>query len=273
MGKLSVVLQLYTVRDFAEKDVMGSLEKVKAMGYDTVELAGMYNMEAADFRALLDKAGLRALSAHVSLGEFEADPDATAKRYKTAGCTYIAIPWMSPDLFSNKAELDKTLEKIKEVAQVCKNNGITLLYHNHDFEFKKLPCGMFGLDYIYQQIPADLLQTQVDTCWVKFAGEDPAAYIRKYANRCPVVHLKDFVVEGETDTPYDLVDGDKAADRKRGAFEFRPVGHGCQDFPSVIKAAEESGCEWIVVEQDASVGRTSFEAAKLSREYLKTLGY
>jgi sugar phosphate isomerase/epimerase len=273
MGKLSVVLQLYTVRDFAEKDVKGTLKQVKEMGYDTVELAGMYGMEAAGFKALLDEAGLRALSAHVSLGEFESGIDACVKRYKEVGCDYIAIPWMPPDLFSDAAELDKVLGKIKEIGGICKDNGVTLLYHNHDFEFKKMADGMYGLDYLYRQIPADILQTQVDTCWVKFAGENPAAYILKYAGRCPVVHLKDFIVEGDGGTPYELIDGAGAGDRPKGKFEFRPVGHGCQNFPEIIKAAEEGGCAWIVVEQDMSVGRTSLEAAKMGREYLKSLGY
>ena len=87
------------------------------------------------------------------------------------------------------------------------------------------------------------------------------------------MHLKDFIVEGEGGTPYELIGSDAQAKKAEGKFEFRPVGHGCQDFPSVIKAAEESGADWIVVEQDMSVGRTSLEAAKMSREYLKSLGY
>ena len=66
------------------------------------------------------------------------------------------------------------------------------LYHNHDFEFVKMPNGQYALDYIYTEIPADLLQTELDICWVKVAGEEPVDYIKKYAGRAPVVHLKDF---------------------------------------------------------------------------------
>jgi sugar phosphate isomerase/epimerase len=88
-----------------------------------------------------------------------------------------------------------------------------------------------------------------------------------------VVHLKDFYKEGAPARAYELIGTDEKAEAPKGVFEFRPVGHGMQDFPPIIKASEESGADWIVVEQDMSVGRTSLEAARMSREYLKGLGY
>ena len=61
-----------------------------------------------------------------------------------------------------------------------------LLYHNHDFEFVTMPDGSFGLDYMYSHIPAEHLATELDTCWVRVAGQDPAAYVRKYTGRAPI---------------------------------------------------------------------------------------
>jgi len=104
-----------------------------------------------------------------------------------------------------------------------------LLYHNHDFEFVTL-SGMFGLDFLYAAVPEDLLKTELDVCWVKYAGQDPAAYLRKYAGRCPVVHLKDYVgrkVEGKD--PYALIGMNENEKRDTQAFEFRPFGYGCQN--------------------------------------------
>ena len=73
---------------------------------------------------------------------------------------------------------------------------------------------------------------------------------------------------------YELIGIDKKAPVRPGNFEFRPVGSGLQDFPPILKAAEESGAKWVVVEQDkASMGLTPMESIKKSREYLKTLGY
>ena len=116
------------------------------------------------------------------------------------------------------------------------------------------------------------IKTELDVCWVKYAGEDPAAYIRKYAGRCPVVHLKDYVgVKGDT-APYALIGIDEGEKKDTQAFEFRPVGYGCQDVQSVLEAGIESGAQWFVVEQDMSVGRTPLEAAEMSIGTLKKLG-
>lgn len=66
-----------------------------------------------------------------------------------------------------------------------------LCYHNHDFEFKKVD-GEYKIDLLYKAISPDLLSTQLDTCWVNVGGENPADFIRKYAGRIEIVHLKDF---------------------------------------------------------------------------------
>ena len=136
-----------------------------------------------------------------------------------------------------------------------------------------MPNGQYALDYIYTEIGPDLLQTELDTCWVKVAGECPVAYIKKYAGRSPVVHLKDFIKEGKPANMYELIGIETEKKEETGKFEFRPVGHGMQDFPPILEAAVESGAEWVVVEQDQSYDTASIDAIKMSREYLKGLGW
>ena len=136
-----------------------------------------------------------------------------------------------------------------------------------------MPDGRYALDYIYDTIPADLLQTELDTCWVKVAGEDPAAYIRKYSGRSPVVHLKDFHKEGQPANMYELIGTEVKKEESHGTFEFRPVGHGDQDFGPILEASVEAGAQWVVVEQDQSNGRAPMEAITLSRQYLKEQGW
>lgn len=99
---------------------------------------------------------------------------------------------------------------------------MTLLYHNHDFEFTKVD-GAYALDRMYADIPAALLQTELDTCWVNVAGESPVAYLNKYAGRAPVVHLKDFVMPGKKPAHmYELIGvDDDGAPGEDEVFEFR----------------------------------------------------
>jgi len=272
MTKPTVALQLYTVRDAASKDLPGTLAQVKAMGYDAVELAGTYGLETAVFKQMLDDAGLKAPSAHVPIQALETDTAGTIAAYKALGCKVLGIPHMSLETLPGGPEFAKYKALILKAAALCKEQGLTLAYHNHDFEFNTLPCGTYVLDALFSEIPANELQAQIDTGWVTVAGLDPVSYIGKYTGRCPAVHLKDVVqVDNAGKTVELLGSADKL--ESGGKYEDRPVGQGIQDMPAVTKAAVNAGAYILVVELDEAVGMTSLEAAKQSREYLKSLGY
>ena len=274
MKKFPIALQVYSVRDDAAADFRGTMEKVKAMGYDGVELAGLYDLAPAEISAILKEVGLVALSAHVPYQTIIADMQKAIDDYKEIGCQYIAVPYLQEDERPGTAGYAAVYENIKKFGALCHENGVTLLYHNHDFEFTKVEDGRYALDYMYETIPATDLQTELDTCWVKVAGEDPAAYIRKYANRCPLVHLKDFQLNGEKPAQmYELIGIETNPNATpRGTFDFMPVGYGMQNMPAILEAAEESGALWVVVEQDRSKDEPPIVAVEKSIKYLKSLG-
>jgi sugar phosphate isomerase/epimerase len=110
-------------------------------------------------------------------------------------------------------------------------------------------------------------------CWVKYAGYEPVEYLKKYTGRAPVVHLKDYYKEGEMEgDPYALIGLNEGEAKPASAFEFRPLGTGVQDIPSIIIAAQENGSKWLVVEQDnPSLQKAPLECIQMSIEYLKGL--
>ncbi len=272
MKKALIGYQIYSAREEAEKDLKGVLKAVKEMGYDGVEFAGMYDYTAEEIRDALAEVGLVGISAHVPQAVIEQDMFKTISDYKTIGVKYIAVPYTDDKCRPGGEDFARTLAVMYKFGRLCREAGIQLLYHNHDFEFIKI-SGIYGLDFIYQAIDADTLKTEIDTCWVKYAGENPADYVRKYAGRCPVVHLKDYVGVKGGKNPYALIGmEDDSADPSEIAFEFRPVGHGSQDVPAIVEAGLESGAEWFIVEQDLSVGRPPLEACKMSIDYLKSIG-
>lgn len=272
MEKRPIAYQIYSARQEAEQNLGAVFAALAQMGYDGVEFAGFYGHSSDDINALLSEHGLKAISSHVPFSLIEADMFGVISYHKAIGCEYIAVPYLDDETRPGAPGFAMTLRKMAQFGRLCREAGITLLYHNHDFEFVTV-SGQYGLDFIYDAIPPCTLQTEIDVCWVKFAGEDPAAYIRKYAGRCPVVHLKDFVGTKGEDSPYGLLGKSESKDSQGSvAFEFRPFGHGCQDPASIVSAAIESGAKWFVVEQDLSVGRTPLEAAELSIETLKKLG-
>ena len=271
---LPIMLQLYNVRDELAKDFDGTLNKVAGIGYEYVELAlaESFGKTSGEFKASLDRAGLKAISAHVPYGDMITNPEKSISFHIAVGCKFIVVPFISKDDFASASKYEEVKKGISFLAEEVKKRGAVLLYHNHEFEFDKIN-GKYILDDLYDSIPANLLQTQIDTCWAKVGGVDPVEYILKYTGRAPIVHLKDFDSSegGQLKADYDLIGEAKKA-RAAGSFPFRAVGHGIQDIPGIIKAGEKAGAQWLVVEQDLpSPGKSQLECAKESFAYLKDL--
>ncbi len=253
MGKLPVALQVYSIREDAEKDFVNAMQEVKKMGYDGVELAGLYEYTPEEVRDILKEIGLVPISAHVPYQEFKGNIQKTAEKYSVIGCKFVAIPYLLEEQRYGTEYFKEFMADIPAIAAACQKVGITLMYHNHDFEFLKTADGEYVLDYMYRTYSKEVWQVELDTCWTKVAGEDPATYMKKYEGRLPVVHLKDY---------------------SEGApFEFRAVGHGVQDIPSILAEAVAGGSQWLVVEQDRHTQFTALEDARISRDYLRSLGF
>ncbi|MDD6799700.1 MAG: sugar phosphate isomerase/epimerase [Firmicutes bacterium] len=267
--KLPVMLQVYSVGGKAQQDFAGTMKKIREIGYEYVELAGLYGHSVEEVKKALDDAGLKAISAHVGLDEIYVDIITVLDNYREIGCKYVAVPYLCEGSRPGDPAFDRVMKKMMLIGSACADRGMTLLYHNHDFEFVTMPDGSFGLDYLYSHVPADRLQTELDVCWVRVAGQDPAAYVRKYAGRAPVVHLKDYV-GSKSEGMYNLIGQEETA-KETTAFEFRPLGEGVQDIPSIVKAAEESGTEFVVVEQDNSYDTDPLVTAERSFKYLMSI--
>lgn len=260
MKQWPVALQVYSVREDAAKDFAGTMRAVKEMGYDGVELAGTYGLAIPEVKEILDQVGLQLVSAHVTVDQLE--NDAILDAYAATGMGYIAIPRFTDP--KTNAELQANITRFRAIAQRCKIRGLQLLYHNHASELKKFDDA-YVLDTYYASISEDLLKTELDVCWIHVAGETPAPFVRKYTGRSPILHLKDFSGHSPTGK-------EEKREAPASTFEFRPVGYGLLDIPTILAAAEDAGCEWLVVEQDQpSMGKTPMECAAMSVRYLKTL--
>ncbi len=272
---LPVAVQVYSVRDSAEANLADTLRKIKDMGYDGVEFAGLYGYSPEYIKGLIDGIGLIPVSAHIPLDEMIADPEGTFAAYQTIGVKYGAVPYVTPERRPGAEKFEETIEVIAKLGEIAKKYGITLLYHNHDFEFTKVD-GEYGLDILYSRVPKEFLETELDTCWVNVGGEVPADYIAKYSGRTPVVHLKDFYMSGKLPKHLYALIGieEEEKEEEPSTFEFRPVGHGMQDMPAILAASEASGAKYVVVEQDEpSMGLSRMDSIKTSREYLKSIGW
>ena len=253
MPKPTVHIELWGVRRELESDFEGTLAKVAEIGYEYVQFYGNFGGKtAAEVRAILDKHDLKCVASHQG-AYLEPERNAQAVAFlRELGVKFCAIPsWPIEKLRPDNPGFADTVRLFKELVALYRDNGIRLSYHNHEREFEKTADGSTLMDNLLAAIPE--LDFEIDTCWAKYAGADPAEYIKKYKGRVDIIHLKDYVPVEKS-------------------YKLCPVGHGIQDFPAILAAAERAGTKHIVVEQDNCDGDV-FVAHKASRDYLKGLGY
>ena len=276
--KLPVGVQLYSVRTDLEKDFYGTLKAIREMGYAGVEFYGeYYGNTPTQVKQWCTELGLIPFSNHVPFQQMIDDVDKVIEDNLILGVQYLVFPYMDeasrPGI--DPEQFKATVAKIGEIGQKVHAAGFQLLYHNHDFEFVTLEDGTVGYDYIFAANGREKLQNELDVCWANYAGFDPAEVLAKYAGSIPVVHLKDYYLEGKlSSAPYALIgiSTDNAMKDDGGWFEYRPVGMGLVDIPSVIKAAIDGNAQWLCVEQDEPCpGKTAAQCAEESAAFLLSL--
>ena len=250
---LLVAAQVYSVREEAEANFEQTMHQLAEMGYDGVELAGLYGKSAKEIRDCLDRVGLQAISAHVPINDFEQDLNKTVQIYQEIGCKYVAIPYLDKERWYGGSRYPETLETIVKISQKCQEAGMELLYHNHNFEFERLSDGRLLMEHLLDQLPAELMGITLDTYWVQAGGADIYQWLDILQDRIPCVHFKDMAVSGWNPI-------------------MAPVGDGNLNFPAIVKKLNELGkTKYALVEQDTCQG-SPFDCLQRSHDYLRSLG-
>ncbi len=249
MTQIPIAAQMYTVRQAAAEDLRGALRRVAKLGYAGVELAGTFGMTATELSQTLNDLGLKSVSAHVPLTDLRQNLAWEIDYYLAVGVNFLICPWLPPEQRGNEADYRALGAELNRIGEVCRTRGLQLCYHHHDFELVQFN-GKYALDILLAESDPTNLQLEADTYWLKFGGEDPATYIRRWPGRVPLIHLKDMTA---TQPP-----------------TFGEVGTGILDWSSIFAAANEVGAKWYLVEQDKCPG-DPFESLKISLEKLQKL--
>lgn len=241
-------LQLYSVKNALEKDFEGTLKAVAEMGYDGVEFYGGYygNFSAVDLKEKLEFYGLDAVAVHIDLKEAEENLDYHIDFIKKLDCNMIICSYSKPKTVD---EAENIGERLLKISEKCIISGIEFAYHNHAHEFEK-PDDENTLFDILMSVSDPLVLAELDLGWIAKAGISPEEYIRKYAGRVPLVHLKQF-----------------SADE---ASKITTLESGIVDIESCIKTAKLMGTSGFIVEQDEAT-TDELTDAKKNIEYLKKL--
>lgn len=243
MQNLKIGLQMISVKDLSPKDIVGVLEEVAKVGYQGVEFArGFFGKTAAELKKACDELGLVPVSDHVFIDLMRKDIDQIIENCKTLEMPYVAFPGPGMDTHNaSEEDIAALINDIRNIAQKFKDNGIQCILHSPMELYEKDKSGKILFDRIMEEIPKELLLAQIDTAWAMVGGQDPASYIRKYAGRIDVMHIKDFY------PPIPAQDV-MAARRDAAYMQDADVGEGVMDVPGILQACRDSGVKWVIVE-------------------------
>jgi sugar phosphate isomerase/epimerase len=244
-----VAAQLYTVRDFAKNpaDIAKTLKKIRAIGYEAVQVSGVGPIDPTELGRMIKGEGLVCCATHE--GDILTNAAGVAEKLTKLDCAYTAYPYPGGISFDTVESVKALAKKLDESGKILAAAGKVLTYHNHHIEFRKVE-GQVALDIIYGETNPKYLQGEIDTYWVQFGGGDPVAWCEKLRKRLPLLHMKDYGVNAQSQVVY------------------TEIGRGNLDWKRIVKAAEKSGCKWFIVEQDTCPA-DPFESLGVSFQYIK----
>ncbi len=237
-----IALQLYSLREEAQKDFAAVLSTVAEMGYVGVEFAGLHGMAPAAVKAIVDDLGLQVASAHMALPT----ADNAAQLIDECGALGVTklISGFGPDQFANLDECQRTAEKFAAAVELLAGTDISFGMHNHWWEFKAID-GQMPEDIVLNAVPG--MFAELDVYWAQVGCGDAPGSVKRLADRCRLLHIKDGMVEPTN--------------------PMTAVGKGVLDMPAVIGAANLDVTEWMIVELDACATDMT-EAVRDSYTYL-----
>jgi len=246
--KLPVALQLYTVRDHTKDDMADTLRKVAAMGYQGVELAGYGNLNREQLKEVIDETGLQVVAVHTNLPRLQNEVEDIVAEAKVFGHQFVVLGSVPAELRESADTWKQAAKTLNAVGEQLRQHNLQFCYHNHAFEFETHD-GEYGFDLLFANSDPQNVQSELDSYWVKKGGESPVAYLQKYTGRVPLLHIKDMAANGD----------------------FAEIGNGTMNWDDIFNAAESTGVQHYIVEQDICPG-DSLASVQLSVENLKKMG-
>lgn len=251
--------QMYSVRTLTQsaENMEQALKRIAEIGYTSVQLSGHdFSIDPARIRDMLDRNGLKCNATHVGFADLEKDLPRFVKLHRTYGCDHPGIGSMPADFAHDPEGIRAFARRANELGRKLKDEGMTFIYHNHAFEFRKFG-GVTGMDILFDELTD--VQFELDVYWIQAGGADPVEWIRKVAGRMDVVHFKEMV-------------GCLATPAHPSMTEMAPIGEGNLNWHSIQQACDDTGVRWAFIEQDNAVETDPIDCMRRSFVNLSALG-
>ncbi|MCL2404128.1 MAG: sugar phosphate isomerase/epimerase [Defluviitaleaceae bacterium] len=246
---MKIGAQLYTVRNFTQtaEDFATTIKKIADMGYKYVQVSAIGPIPAQEVADICKQYGVGIAITHTNPARIKDDTDTVIAEHRIMGAKYIGIGAM-PGGYERTAEgVRRFIADFTPAAEKIHAAGMTLMYHNHDFEYEKYD-GKLMMDYLADEFPK--IGFTLDTYWVQAGGADPAAWLRKLSGRVGVIHYKDMAWA-------------------KGKQLMAEVMEGNLNWESIFEATKAANVEYVMVEQDDCYGADPFTCLKTSYDNLK----
>lgn len=233
--KKPIGVQLYTVRDQAEKDLPGVLKTLQEIGYKEVEpYWNIYNHPAKELKQMLSDHGLTAPSGHFDYEGLDTKFDYA----KELGLTYMTCPMLPKSMWTSLDGFKKAADQFNKWGAEAQKRGMKFAFHNHNYEFKQFGNSN-GFDTLTSGTDPKLVWFEMDCYWITQAGLDPVKFLDKHGQRIRMLHLKDRKPGFPASQSLD-----------EQAMHFTEVGNGTLNWPSILAAADSNKIEHMFVEED-----------------------
>jgi sugar phosphate isomerase/epimerase len=250
-------VQLYSFRNQIPKDIPGTLQKIRNMGIVELEGGDSYGLPQLEFKSLVDKMGFKMISISADFDKLQKDLPGVIAEAKAYGAKYVVCFWIphNGDQF-NIDNAKKGIEVFNTAGKILNENGLSLCYHPHGYEFRSYENGTL-FDYIITNAKPEWVNFEMDVFWIKHPGQDPVALLKKYPGRFQLMHLKDRKTgtignqNGNADVETNVV-----------------LGTGDVGIADIMKIAKKAGVKHFFIEDESS---RSLEQVPQSLAFLKTL--
>lgn len=261
-SKYKMGLQLFSINDDMNKDPLGTLKLVKAMGYQDFEIYGFdpekvtyYGIEAMEFKKALDDLGLTATSGHYGFSDYLLKSEVDLERFvdqcikgaQALNTPYITWPWLAPELRTIE-NFKRMSGKLNQIGAQINAAGLGFAYHNHGFEFEEHD-GQIPYDIILAETDPELVKLQMDLYWIMHSSKrTPKAWIDQQPGRYVMWHIKDM---------------DKVS------RDYTELGNGSINYQEIMPDPIKSGLEYYYIEQGGNFAESPLESAATSAAYFK----
>jgi sugar phosphate isomerase/epimerase len=226
----NIGLQMYSLRNHAQKDLIGAMKEAARIGVEGVEFAGYFGHGAKELKRALSDLGLAPAGSHIGWDSISNDLGKVVDFSLELGEPYIICPWLPPEMAGSRSAWLATAEKFNAVGEKVAAAGLKFAYHNHSFEFEEFG-GETGLDILFGNVDPRYVRMELDTCWCDVTGRAKSVDVmRRHAAHLELLHIKEITAIGDPTA--------------------KAVGSGAMDFKSICALGKELGVAWFTIEHE-----------------------